>query len=182
MDPNIAIIVVAVIGAIATIVAAWLNARAKQKNGQKHRPVEKATRPTAVSPGAEECIGTIEFPVNKSRVPHILSNVEGKCFSLPEGHWLWLVTFPRHFPSFHPQGAKFRPENNHWQGFAAIGADRNESNTVYDLILVMTDDRASTRFEAYLRRARETNKWEGLDNLPAGSMELTRITVYKQKG
>jgi len=134
-------------------------------------------------PDAEECIGTIEFPANKSRVPHILSNVEGKCFNLPEGHWLWLVTFPHHFPSFHPQGAKFKPnEKNHWQGFAAIGVDRNESGTMYDLILVMADERASTRFEVYLRRARETNEWKGLDYLPAGSMELTRITVYRQKG
>lgn len=184
MDTQTAIIIAAIIGAVgaiaASIVRHLLEKRKEEK--QKLRPVERGEGTINNKAGDEQPTGMIEFPVNKSKVPHILKNVEGKCFSLPEENWLWLVTYPHHYPFFHPQGAKIRHKNNHWKGFAAIGADKNESNKVYDLLLVIANDRASTIFEAYLRHARETNEWNGLDDLPTGSRELARITVYKQKG
>lgn len=135
----------------------------------------------SVSPGIQECIGTIDYPTNKSRVPFILSNAAGKCFDLPDNYWLWLFTYPQHFPSFHPQGARFKPEGNRWEGFAAVGADENECNTTYDLILVMSNDRDSTRFEEYLKQARKNDEWKGFDDLPKTSFELARITIYRQK-
>lgn len=127
----------------------------------------------------------VSYPIEKVQ---IISPVEGdsvNCRILsmgvyPESHEkdLWVVLKPsdnNYYPQSDHTNTSFK-RNGEWQVITRFGGDKGEK---YDIIVYETDSSASEFFTATIQNWKDALSYPGLtlDELPAGAIEVDRITV-----
>lgn len=119
----------------------------------------------------------------------VISPIEGdsvKCRILtmgayPEDHEedIWVVLRPsddRYYPQSDHTNTSFK-RNGEWQVITRFGGDKGEA---YDVIVYETDAAASDFFTKTIQEWKDALEYPGLEleELPAGAVEVDRITVY----
>lgn len=127
----------------------------------------------------------VSYPIEKVQ---IISPVEGdsvNCRILsmgvyPESHEkdIWVVLKPsndKYYPQSDHTNTSFK-RNGEWQVITRFGGDKGEK---YDIIVYETDSSASGFFTSTIQNWKDALSYPGLtlDELPAGAIEVDRITV-----
>lgn len=127
----------------------------------------------------------VSYPIESVQ---IISPVEGdsvNCRILsmgvyPESHEkdIWVVLKPsndKYYPQSDHTNTSFK-RNGEWQVITRFGGDKGEK---YDIIVYETDSSASEFFTSTIQNWKDALSYPGLtlDELPAGAIEVDRITV-----
>jgi hypothetical protein len=120
-------------------------------------------------------------PPDGSNVPHMVQ-FTGTYANLEKSNDLWLVVQPVESPKYHPQTSSIaKHTNNTWKAVAYIGNSTTDNvGDKFVVLLVSTNVMASKTFSSYLDYSTLNNTWNGLDQLPAGTVTLHSINVVRQ--
>ncbi len=131
----------------------------------------------------------IEGPVTSVRVisPVKGDSVDCRILSMgvyPEGHDkdIWVVLKPtdnKYYPQSDHTNTSYKRDGE-WQVVTRFGGDKEEK---YELIVYETDAAASQFFSNTIADWKQMESYPGLEetDIPAGAMEVDRITVYLRK-
>lgn len=97
--------------------------------------------------------------------------VTGTAQNIGNGQPLWLAVYDYTATRYYPHEETLTVSSTgQWKTTAHFGSDGT-----YDIVVFAANDNANSQLQQYLR----TGQNAGLTNLPAGSVELARVTVYK---
>lgn len=121
----------------------------------------------------------ITYPHDGANV-EISETVRGTSEKIPEGQAIWIMVYPhvigRYYPNNDPAGVQ---ANGDWTSLTSIGIEE-DVNRKFDIIAVLADKRAQDAFNAYLKQAKDTDTWPGLERLPEGVTIYVRIPVTRE--
>jgi hypothetical protein len=108
--------------------------------------------------------------------------VTGTSQSIPAEQKIWVVIYNHAVSRYYPQD---RPgdvqANGNWASATAFGVPTDKGKKLkFDVLAVTVDKNAEAEFENYLSRARTTNDYAGLVQLPKGANILDRLTVSRK--
>lgn len=190
-------IVVALIGAIATIIAAILNKERRKTTRRKpDGAAPKGVSKWAVGMWVSILVAVISLgyllfviprqpevrittPVLGATVGHT-ETVSGTSKNLPAKQVIWVAVYVRR--RFYPQNSPATMyENGRWSSEMQIG--RSASTDIgkrFDIVAVVADAKAKKQFEKYLEDGTTWSDWQGLEVLPEGAHEYDRISVTRR--
>ncbi|MCW5518512.1 hypothetical protein J1N09_01585 [Aureitalea sp. L0-47] len=131
----------------------------------------------------------LEGPVNSVKVisPIEADSVDCRILSMgvyPEGHEkdIWVVLKPsdnKYYPQSDHTNTSYKRDGE-WQVVTRFGGDKEEK---YELIVYETDASASMFFSNTILEWKNKESYPGLEeaDIPAGAMEVDRISVYLRK-
>jgi hypothetical protein len=131
----------------------------------------------------------IEYPIKSVQIISPVENDSVKCRILtygvyPESHEkdIWILVKPSdslYYPqSDHTNTSHKR--NGEWQVITRFGGDKGEK---YDIVVYEADSNTSLFFSTTIQQWNEMQSFPGLelDEIPAGALEVDRISVYLQE-
>lgn len=106
--------------------------------------------------------------------------VDGTARSVPSGLRLWAVVQPEQSPKFHPQpGPIDIVADGTWSTVCTFGEPAH-IGLRFLLIVVLADTEATKQFNEYLREAKSTSVYRGLDALPSGAKRFAQVAVVRR--
>jgi hypothetical protein len=122
-------------------------------------------------------------PVDKSPVPYSMevhgSYTESLRIPIFQQRNLWLVVRPLESDLYYPQ-RPIKIQDHTWSIGAHFGQDiPDEIGRQFDIFLYLADSRADQTLRKYVDDALPTDKWPGLQSLPASMTKLDWVRVTK---
>ena len=122
---------------------------------------------------------TIREPYDGVKVDHT-QMVKGTSANLPEGSVIWLVIYVHEVDRYFPHKSAVTMEaGGSWSSITFIGRE-DEAGLKVDILAVLADQSAQAEFESYNRAAGEAESFEGIAQLPEGSLTYQRITFERK--
>lgn len=121
----------------------------------------------------------ITYPYDGDTV-EIREMVRGTAQKIPKGQAIWIMVNPHVAGRYYPQNVPADVQaNGDWTSLTYIGIEEVVNRKFY-IIAVLADKRAQDAFNAYLKQAKDTKTWPGLERLPEGTTIYDRITVMRK--
>jgi hypothetical protein len=103
----------------------------------------------------------------------------GTAQNLGQEQELWIVVEPQENSRFYPQTGPVIVASGRWTSSMIFIGNNQDVGKRFDILAVLTNQKAQGEFLAYLSESQRTHSFPGLGDLPPGAAVAARVTVTR---